>query len=378
MITQPRLFDGDAIDSPFTEGIKYIGSKSKIIPYILEIARGLGGSTVFDGFSGTTRVSQAFAKSGYRVICNDIAPWSEVFATCYLLSKKPASEYIGLIDHLNGVIPVDGWFTEHYGGHPNGGCAVQQDGLKKPWQVHNTRKLDAIRQEIEILNLPAEDKAVVLSSLILALDRVDNTVGHYVSYLKDWSSRSYDALVLRVPHLFDSEQYHSVFRCDISDIASSIYADITYLDPPYGSNNEKMPPSRVRYASYYHVWASVCLFDNPVVFGKAKRRSDSSDSVASSAFEEFRKGVSGRYIAVEAIDDILNIIQSRWIILSYSSGGRATAKELRDVIENNGTLVNVVSIDHKKNVMASMKWTHQWINDCNESNKEFLFLIEKR
>ena len=34
--------------------------------------------TVFDGFSGTTRVSQAFAQTGYRVIANDIAVWSRV------------------------------------------------------------------------------------------------------------------------------------------------------------------------------------------------------------------------------------------------------------------------------------------------------------
>ena len=378
MITQPRLFGSDVLDYPLTEGVKYIGSKSKIIPYILQIVRGLGGSTVFDGFAGTTRVSQAFAKSGYRVISNDIAPWSEVFGTCYLLSKKPASEYIALIDHLNAVVPVDGWFTEHYGGYPNDGCAIQQDGLKKPWQVHNTRKLDAIRQEIESLNLPTEDRAVVLTSLILALDRVDNTVGHYVSYLKDWSSRSYDSLALRVLNLFEPAQGHSVLRYDISDIASNINADIAYLDPPYGSNNEKMPPSRVRYASYYHVWASICLFDNPALFGKAKRRSDSSDSIATSAFEEFRRNASGRYVAVEAIDRILNMIQSQWIVLSYSSGGRATAEELRDVIDSNGALINAVSIDHKKNVMASMKWTHQWINDCNEFNREFLFLIEKR
>ena len=169
-----------------------------------------------------------------------------------------------------------------------------------------------------------------------------------MSYLKDWSSRSYESLILRVPHLFEPVQNHSVLRRDISDIASSICADITYLDPPYGSNNEKMPPSRVRYASYYHIWASVCLFDNPVVFGKAKRRNDSSDSVASSAFEEFRRSVGGRYIAVEAIDHLLNMIQSQWIILSYSSGGRATAEELHGVIANNGKLIDVVSIDHKK------------------------------
>jgi enterochelin esterase-like enzyme len=50
-----------------------------------------------------------------------------------------------LIDHLNAVPPRDGWFTENYAGLPNGGSAVQADGLKKPWQIHNTRKLDGIR-----------------------------------------------------------------------------------------------------------------------------------------------------------------------------------------------------------------------------------------
>jgi len=32
------------------------------------------------------------------------------------------------------------------------------DGLKKPWQVHNTRKLDGIRDEIDSLNLPEVEK----------------------------------------------------------------------------------------------------------------------------------------------------------------------------------------------------------------------------
>ena len=55
-------------------------------------------------------------------------------------------------------------FTAHYGGHPNDGCSVQADGLKKPWQRHNTQKLDGIRLEIEQLNLPPVEKAVALTS----------------------------------------------------------------------------------------------------------------------------------------------------------------------------------------------------------------------
>ena len=29
------------------------------------------------------------------------------------------------------------------------GSAIGEDGLKKPWQIHNTRKLDAIRVAID-------------------------------------------------------------------------------------------------------------------------------------------------------------------------------------------------------------------------------------
>ncbi len=372
------LFDDLVLDAPPTEGIKYAGSKLKLIPQILQFAKRVDAHTVLDGFSGTTRVSQALAKSGYEVICNDLAVWSEVFAICYLLNHKQPNEYQDLIDHLNTVCPVDGWFTEHYGGQLNGGSAVQQDGLKKPWQVHNTRKLDAIREEIEKLGLDAVDKAVALTSLILALDQVDSSLGHFVSYLKDWSPRSYKELVLKVPNVFTSSREHQVFRSDIFDLAPRVSVDLAYFDPPYGSNNEKMPPSRVRYASYYHVWTSVCLFDKPNLFGKANRRKDTSDKVAASVFEEFRRNGSGRFIVVEAIEKLIKATQARWIILSYSSGGRATADELNDVVRSNGKLLDVIEINYKKNVMAGMKWTNEWLRDAEEPNREFLFLIEKR
>ncbi len=371
------LFDDLGVDAPPTQGIKYAGSKLKLIPQILQLASRVDAHTVLDGFSGTTRVSQAFAKSGYEVICNDHAVWSEVFGTCYLLNNKQSKEYQNLIDHLNAVCPLDGWFTEHYGGHPNGGSAIQQDGLKKPWQVHNTRKLDAIREEIEKLGLDDVDKSVALTSLILALDRVDSSLGHYVSYLKDWSPRSYKELSLKVPDVFKSSQKHQVTCSDIVDLAPRLSVDLAYYDPPYGSNNEKMPPSRVRYASYYHVWTSICLYDKPNLFGKASRRRDTSDKVAASVFEEFRRNGKGQHIAVEAIEKLIKATQARWIILSYSSGGRATADELNDVVRSNGKLLEVVKINYKRNVMAGMKWTNEWLRDSEKPNREFLFLIEK-
>ncbi len=365
------------MDVPPTEGIKYVGSKLKLLPAILELVQKTAAKTVLDGFAGTTRVSQALARRGYTVLCNDIAVWSEVFGTCYLLSKGRREEYRDLIEHLNSVSPIDGWFTEHYGGDPNGGCSIQSDGLKKPWQKHNTRKLDAIRQEIENVGLGKVDKAVALASLILALDRVDNTLGHFVSYLNDWSARSYNELHLTVPELVITDAKHHVFRKDIFDLVREVDADLAYFDPPYGSNNAKMPPSRVRYAAYYHLWTSVCLYDKPELFGKVKRRKDTSDPVASSVFEEFRKDDDGRFVAVRAIERLLERTSARWVILSYSSGGRATAEELNDVMRRNGRLLKVVELDYKKNVMAGMKWTHEWVRDAEEPNREFLFLIER-
>ena len=366
-----------SLDPPPTQSIKYIGSKLKLIPQVLELVKKVNAKTILDGFSGTTRVSQAFAKLGYTVICNDVAPWSKVLGTCYLLNTKPKAAYQPLINHLNAVLPIDGWFTEHYGGHTNGGCAIQEDGLKKPWQRHNTRKLDAIRQEIETLKLDPIEKAVALTSLILALDRVDSTLGHFSAYLKAWAPRAYKALVLEVPEVFRSEGDHQVHQTDIFELVPRVSVDLAYFDPPYGSNNEKMPPSRVRYAAYYHLWKSVVLFDKPTLFGKAKRRKDTSDPLAVSVFEEFRRNDDGQFIAVQAIAKLIRETQARWILLSYSSGGRATARQLNEVMQSNGKLLAVLELDYKKNVMAGMRWTHEWVDIAEEPNREFLFLLEK-
>jgi len=373
-----RLFDCPALGVPATEGIKYAGSKLGLMPHILGLIEQVGPRSVLDGFSGSTRVSQALAKRGYRVISNDTAAWSEVLGTCYLLGREPRDHYQALIEHLDHVPPVDSRFTEHYGGAANGGCAVQADGLKKPFQIHNTRKLDGIRSEIENLALDHVARAVALTRLMLALDQVDNTLGHFASYLRQWSPRSYKELTLTVPNLLGSTGEHAVFRRDILDLAPEVSVDLAYYDPPYGSNNEKMPSSRVRYAAYYHFWTSVCLFDRPDLFGKAKRRADASDKIAASVLEDFRRSGNGRFVAVEAIERPIARTRARWIILSYSSGGRATAAELGAALGRCGTVLAVIEVNHKRNVMAGMKWTNEWVRDAEESNREFLFLIEKR
>ena len=376
-LRQEDLFDS----IPATEGIKYAGSKLKIIPYILNLINKTGANSVFDGFSGSTRVSQALAKQGFLTHSNDVASWSYVFGTAYLKNEKSPQEYRNLIQHLNSLQPVDGWFSQNYGGdvgtNPKGN-AIQPDGSKKPWQRKNTRKLDAIRNEIEKLQLDDVTKSVALTSLILAMDKVESTLGHFSSYLKDWSPRSFNDMCLKVPMVWQNTHDHNITRRDVFDILPDVNCDLAYYDPPYGSNNEKMPPSRIRYAAYYHIWETIIKNDRPAIFGKAGRRKDTSDTIASSVFEEFRRNQSGRFIVADAIEKLIKETPCAWIVLSYSSGGRATKKELSEVINDNGKLIETSKVDYQRNVMSTMKWTNEWVNENEEPNREFLFLIQRK
>ena len=225
MAEQLNIFgDTRCCTMPTTEGIKYTGSKLKMLPYILPMVADLGDvHTALDAFSGTTRVAQAFSQIGLDTTANDISEWSQVFATCYLVADKPDSFYQLIIDELNALPGYYGWFSEHYGGEGEEG--------KRPFQLKNTMRLDAIRDRIDTLKLSWEDKCVLLTSLILALDAVDNTLGHYAAYLSGWSPRSYNDMVLKVPQRFPIHTRNSVSKKDVFDVVST-YHDLVYLDPP--------------------------------------------------------------------------------------------------------------------------------------------------
>ncbi len=358
--------------------IKYTGSKLKLLPYILKIIKKVNPNSVLDAFSGSTRISQELAKLNYIVYSNDIAFYSYILNQCFLLNKKEKSYYQNLIDHLNNVNPSYGWYSENYGGCQDNEFSIGNDGLKKPFQLKNTMKLDGIRNEIDSLKLDDIDKQVQLTSLMLGLDKVDNTIGHYVSYLNKWSTRSYKDLFLEIPNVWINEKDHFIFNDDIFNIIDKIpKIDLVYLDPPYGSNNEKMPSSRVRYLSYYHIWTTICLNDKPELFGKQKRRVDSSDLISQSKFEDFRKNDKGNYVVIDHINQLIKLLNCNYILLSYNSGGRATQENLNKILNENGKIIDFFEIDYKKNVMQSMKWTNQWVNQINIKNKEFLFLLQK-
>ncbi len=237
-------------------------------------------------------------------------------------------------------------------------------------------KLDTIREEIDKIVNDEIEKSVLLTSLILAMDKVDSSVGHHVSYLKEWAPRAYKTMRMEIPMLQIDNKNHKVLQADIFDLLENIEVDLAYYDPPYGSSNELMPPSRVRYASYYHIWKTVVLNDKPKVIGAANRREDVSDTIAASAFEEFRKNANGHYLVIDTLKRLIEKTNAKYIVLSYNNNGRATFDAVLEIIKELKTKCSVFEMDYKKNVMSTMTWTNEWLG--NEiKNKEYLFLIQK-
>ncbi len=360
-----------------TEGVKYMGAKTKIIPHILKMIEPLGIETVLDGFSGSTRVAQAFKLNGFQVTANDINPWAKTFGNCYILNTSPSGQYVKMIEHLNNVSPINGWLTEKYGGQPDPNTNVQI-GTKKLWQLHNTMKADGIREEIEKISSDKIEKSVLVTSLILALDKVDNSLGHQASFLREWQPKTFKNLKLEIPKLIITPDIkHSVVQKDVFDLLSTNQKwDLTYFDPPYGGGNNKAKGTRVRYRSYYNIWTSICLNDKPKTFGIVNRRDDSHDETAS-VFENYRKNQNGVYIVEEAMERLLKIANTEFILLSYNNNGYISIDRIMEIISGNGWKVNIQAIDHRKNPMAFMYSTGQWLSTEIKGNKEFLFLVKK-
>lgn len=358
-----------------TQGIRYSGSKKDIIPQIIDLAKELDVKRVLDGFAGTTRVGQAFKMSGYDVDSNDLSIYSKVFGDCYLVNNRPESDFVDKIEHLNNLVGYDGWFTENYGGvimPINSESAIQLDGKKKPWQTHNTRKLDAIRDEIDRISSDDIEKAVLLTSLILAMDKVDNTLGHQVSYLKKWSDRSGLTMKMEVPELISGNGNYRTLKQDVLTVDGKY--DLVYLDPPYGTNNEKTKTTRVRYASYYHLWTTVINNDRPQLFGASMRREDVSSDTKPGAISVFE---STNYEKVRnSIHDLISNIDSKYFMFSYNNKSKVKIDDLVDMFSKDFNLIKTISFKHRENVQKILTGNKEWMGDSGE-NLEYLFLIGK-
>ena len=140
-----------------------------------------------------------------------------------------------------------------------------------------------------------------------------------------------------------------------------------------------MPPSRVRYASYYHIWTTICLNDKPETgWQKPTEEQTVEIKFSASVFEEFRKNKDGKLIVLQALEktnqgmSLLHI----YCFLTVMEAEREK-KEICEVIKNQCNKAKMFSINYTRNVMSGMCWTEDWKKEKEEKHKEFLFLMEK-
>ncbi len=308
--------------------IKYIGSKRRLVPILGDLVAALpGAETALDLFTGTTRVAQEMKRRGLVTTAVDASRYSEIFGQCYIetdardVDRKALGDALAYLGSLPGEA---GYFTDTF--------CVQS----RYFQPFNGEQVDAIRNTIEDDFKGTELYPLLLTSLIEAADRVDSTAGVQMAYIKKWAPRSFNALELRVPELFDGTGH--ALRGDACALAPSLgHFDVAYLDPPYNQH---------RYFTNYHIWETLVAWDAPEFYGIACKRIDSRDDSTKSIFNT-------RKTMPAALRAVVRDVDCRLMILSYNDESWVTQEELEEMCSHHD-FVEALAFDSKRYVGAQI------------------------
>lgn len=307
--------------------IKYLGSKRRLIPTLVDLFLKSGCQTALDLFTGTTRVAQALKRSGASVTAVDTARYSEIFGQCWIslgacdINERELND---ALNYLSNLPPVHGYFTETF-------CIESRF-----FQHHNGMRIDAIRNALEEQFRDSVLFPVLLTSLILAADRVDSTTAVHMAYLKNWSARSHKDLELRKPELLDGRG--TTIRGNAIELAPLLGSfDFAYLDPPYNQH---------RYYTNYHIFETLVAWDAPEHYGVACKRIDSRDDATKSDFNKKRQMPVALRATIQQLD-------ARVLVLSYNNESWLTLTDLMDYCSNYECVVPL-AFDSKRYVGAQI------------------------
>lgn len=307
--------------------IKYLGSKRALAPALGALASASGSRTALDLFTGSTRVAQEFKRRGIHTTAADIATYSAVLAQCFIATDARTVDRTRLaevLDHLNTLPGRPGYVTATF-------CEQA-----RYFQPHNGARIDAIRDELAQHFVADPLLPILLTSLLLAADRVDSTAGMQQAYLKSWSRRSYNALELREPELL-SGTGESVLGDAREVVEAMDPVDLAYLDPPYNQH---------RYFTNYHIWETLIRWDSPEHYGIACKRIDARDPASKSIFNKKREMPS-------AFTDLLRRTKAQALVVSYNDEAWISPEQMLTALHETGhDDVTVMEFDHERYVGA--------------------------
>jgi adenine-specific DNA-methyltransferase len=226
------------------------------------------------------------------------------------------------IAEFNRMLGAPGYFTRTY-------CEEA-----RYFQPKNGARVDAIREAISGLALPAPLEAILLVSLMEAADRVDSTVGLQMAYLKSWAPRAYNDLELRMPELVRGPA-GSARMLDAFECVRGLRHDLVYIDPPYNQH---------KYLNNYHVGESLVRWDKPEVYGIARKRVDC---------RQYDSPFNSKPRIHGALRELVETIDARYLLVSFNDEGYVSESELLEMLRVRGP-VAVRRVDFRRYVGAQI------------------------
>ena len=365
MIYQDRIFDFIGSDESSTDndslfyrlGLdkkdffeiqnrRYLGNKYRLIFFIKRvISEEIGEFNSFcDIFAGTGSVGYSFNQKNNTIISNDLLLSNFTTLNTFLGIKEVNYKLIKeKIDFLNELNTEDeNYFSTNFGG--------------LYFSLENAKKIGKIREEIDRIILNAEEKNILLTSLIYAIDKIANTVGHYDAYRK--TEISIKTLKLLLPKIeYHLNENNIVIKQDANILINNIYSDILYIDPPYNSR---------QYNSSYHLLENLIKWEKPDVFGVAKKME--------------MKDTKSKYCTKEAqtsFADLINLANCRYIVVSYNNTANTMNKRSNALISDNFIIEILKAKGNVKIFERDYKGFTTGKSE-NKANKERLFVCKVR
>jgi adenine-specific DNA-methyltransferase len=331
--------------------IAYIGNKRALQPFLAGIFSRLvrPGAVFLDPFAGSGAVSRLARWLGCRVLANDWEPYAYVlnFASLCVGSSEVEGLFRGaaraLLAELNSLgAPRREYVARHYA--PRSTAAADYRTERLFYTRENALAIDAMRERLEELYpgfQPADPedrkrKYLLLASLLYGASTHVNTSGVFKACHKGFGGHGRDALGrilapihLRLPELLDGPPAEAGCQ-EAADFARGRPADLCYLDPPYNQH---------QYGSNYHLLNTIALWDRPAV--SQERRADGSLRRKAGIREDWvrtRSAYCYRASAAAALAGLLEAVDARYLVLSYSTEGLVPFEELEALLEAQGEL----------------------------------------
>lgn len=273
---------------------RYLGSKRKLLNFIDDIlhTENIVFESFADIFAGTGVVANHFYGRS-QIIVNDILDSN--YHIYHAFFGRDQIREDKLIDQLKLYNSID---LNKYGDN-----YFSEIFSNTYFDATNAKMIGIIRDDIEKLFeekiITDREKSYLLTSLIYALDRIANTVGHYDAYRKICiPKKRLFLLPLKINYTGYSAELH---KEDANELVKRIKADVVYIDPPYNSR---------QYSDAYHLLENIATWKKEEVFGVAKKIN--------------RLHIKSKYnmkSAGVAFGELINNIEAKYILVSYNDMG---------------------------------------------------------